>query len=118
MRGGTPNRCASAPEVGWDTPNPNGATWQPWTASGRPFEGRDANQTLGSTPLPLAYRRCAAAPTIAPLGSGWVPGHPSSAAEPRQPWQARNRPLRVEARIRPCLALRGAVNRSVYPRRG
>jgi len=43
-------RCASAPEVGWDTPNPNGATWQPWTASGRPFEGRDANQTLGSTP--------------------------------------------------------------------
>jgi hypothetical protein len=50
MRGGTPNRCASAPEVGWDTPNPNGATWQPWTASGRPFEGRDANQTLGSTP--------------------------------------------------------------------
>ena len=50
MRGGTPNRCASAPEVGWDTPNPNGATWQPWTASGRPFEGRDANQTSGRPP--------------------------------------------------------------------
>jgi len=56
--------------------------------------------------------------TAAPLGMGWVQGHPSLAAEPRQPWQARNRPLRAEARIRPLPALRGAVNRCVYPRRG